>query len=172
MIEGDMGEVRRTGEVFELVFRRRLAKSIDKVWAALTVPERLADWLARAKIDLRVGGRFELYWPTHDFSMKGVIVALDAPRLIAWTWPHDNHPGSVVRWELAPDGAGCLVTLTQSGLAKPALLDVAAGWHTHLESLPSAADGGHTPGRAEREREIKVFHENRWSSEGAAGEAQ
>jgi hypothetical protein len=93
--------------------------------------------------------------------MKGVIVALEAPRLIAWTWPHENHPDSIVRWELAADGAGCLLTLTQSGLKPPALIDVAAGWHTHLECLPGAADGVHTPWRAEREREIKALYEGR-----------
>jgi uncharacterized protein YndB with AHSA1/START domain len=160
MTKDGFGEVRAAGEAFELIFQRRLAKSVDKVWAALTTPGRLADWLAQAEVELRVGGRFELFWPTHDFRMKGVIVALEAPRLIAWTWPHENHPDSIVRWELAADGAGCLLTLTQSGL-KPPLIDVAAGWHTHLECLPGAVDGVHTPWRAEREREIKALYEGR-----------
>ena len=73
MFDDRLGEVRRTGETYELVFERRLAKSVEKVWAALTTPERLADWLATADIDLRVGGRFELYWETHDYRMAGVI---------------------------------------------------------------------------------------------------
>jgi uncharacterized protein YndB with AHSA1/START domain len=171
MTDERLGEVRRTGETFELVFQRRLAKSVGKVWAALTVPERLADWLAHAEIDLRVGGRIELYWPTQDFRMKGVIVALEPPRLFTWTWPHENHPGSVVRWELEPDGEGCRLTLTQSALARPALIGVAAGWHTHLECLPGAGDGLDTPWRAEREREIKALYEGWWASEGGADAA-
>jgi uncharacterized protein YndB with AHSA1/START domain len=151
------GVIRRTGETYEVVFTRRLAKPIEKVWAALTVPERLADWLANATIepDLRLGARFALHFPTHDYRMEGEIVALDPPRLIAWTWPDPNDaakPASVVRFELAPDGAGCVLTLTNSGLVKPVLQDVAAGWHTHLEGLAGAADAIHTPWSAETEK--------------------
>jgi uncharacterized protein YndB with AHSA1/START domain len=152
--DAPLGEVRRTGETYELVFERRLAKPIEKVWAALTMPERLADWLAKAQVDLRLGGRFELYWDTHDYRMVGAITELDPPRLIAWTWPSDQHPHSVVRWELETDGDGCRLRLTQSRLNGPSLISVAGGWHTHLECLPGACEGINTPWRAEREREI------------------
>jgi uncharacterized protein YndB with AHSA1/START domain len=149
------GVIRRTGETYEIVFRRRLAQPIEKVWAALTVPERVADWLAEATIEpeLRLGARWSLRW-TGGYSMSGEIVAFDPPRLIAWTWPDDQAPASappgVVRFELKPDGDGCVLTLTNSGLAKPDP-DQAAGWHTHLEGLAGAADGVRTPWSAERE---------------------
>lgn len=152
------GEVRKVGDHYEVTFVRRLARPVEKVWAALTVPERLADWLARAEVDLRIGGRFELYWETHSYRMSGVIVELDPPRLFAWTWPSPEHPDSLVRWILEPDGpngqGGCRLTLCQSGLSAPPLRGVAAGWHTHLEGLAGAVDGVTTPWRAEREREI------------------
>jgi len=152
------GEVRQTGGLYEVTFTRRLARPVEKVWAALTTPARLADWLAKAEIDLRVGGRFELYWDTHDYRMSGTIVELDPPRVIAWTWPSPQHPDSVVRWSLEPDGDGCRLTLTQTHLTAPPLKDVAAGWHTHLECLPGAVDGVNTPWRAEREREIAKLY--------------
>ncbi len=77
----DLGKlIGPSGGRFELMFERRLAKPIEKVWAALTVPERLADWLAEAEIDLRVGGRLVLFWPTHDFRLESRIVALEPPR--------------------------------------------------------------------------------------------
>jgi uncharacterized protein YndB with AHSA1/START domain len=161
MSNDDLGEVRAADDGFELIFKRRLAKPLEKVWAALTVPERIADWLANAEVDLKVGGRFELFWPSHDFRMKGLITELDPPRLIAWTWPHKNHPRSIVRWTLEPDGDGCRLTLTQSGLSDPGLIDVAAGWHTHLECLPGAADGINTPWRGERERELRALYQAR-----------
>jgi uncharacterized protein YndB with AHSA1/START domain len=161
LIAGALGEIRRTGETYELVFERRLKMPPEKVWAALTLPERVADWLTTAVIDLRVGGRFELYWDAHDYRMVGTITELDPPRLIAWTWPSDQHPDSVVRFELAPDGDGCRLTLTQSGLTAPPLLSVAAGWHTHLEGLPGAVDGVNTPWRAEREREVATLYKDR-----------
>ena len=33
----------------QLVLRRRYRQPVEKVWAALTTPERLADWLASAE---------------------------------------------------------------------------------------------------------------------------
>ena len=158
VISDALGLVRQTDDGFDLVFERRIARPADKVWAALTVPERIADWLAQAEVDLRLGGVFRLKFPAHDDSMEGRIVELDPPRRIAWTWPDEKHPDSVVRWELSPDGAGCRLTLTQTRLQRPELPDVAAGWHTHLECLPGAADGINTPWRAAREREIRALY--------------
>ncbi len=64
----------------------------------------------------------------------------------------------MVRWELAPEGEGCRLILTQTDLAPPGHLDVAAGWHTHLEGLPDAVDGVRTPWTAERERELAALY--------------
>ena len=150
--------IRKTGEGYEIVFVRRLKKPIEKVWAALTIPERIADWLAVARIepDLGVGATFALHFPdTLDYRMSGRIVALEPPRLIVWTWPDPNAPASqpgVVRFELQPDGEGCVLTLTNSHLASTGLEDVAAGWHTHLEGLAGAVEGIRTRWSTERER--------------------
>lgn len=160
LIDDGPGEViDRGGGRCDIVFRRRIRKPLEKVWAALTVPARIADWLANADVDLRVGGHFELFWTTHDHRMRGTITELEPPHLIAWTWPHDDHPDSIVRWELQAEGDGCLLRLSQSGLTKPGLLGVAAGWHTHLEGLPGAAEGTATPWQVDREREIVRLYE-------------
>ncbi|HEY1425487.1 MAG TPA: SRPBCC family protein [Caulobacteraceae bacterium] len=161
------GVIRRTGQGYEIVFVRRLSKSIDKVWAALTVPERIADWLAAATVepDLRVGARFNLRFSEGDYRMAGEIVALEPPRLIAWTWPDpvDQPDPAVVRFELAPDGDGCVLTLTNSGAGLPHPSQM-AGWHTHLEGLEGAAGGVQTPWSAEREK----VHQQRYASALAA----
>jgi hypothetical protein len=44
MLAEPNGVIRKTDNGYEIVFVRRLAKPIEKVWAALTVPERIADW--------------------------------------------------------------------------------------------------------------------------------
>jgi uncharacterized protein YndB with AHSA1/START domain len=158
------GAIRRRADGgYEIVFRRRIRKPLEKVWAALTVPERLADWLAAASIepDLRVGARFTLRFAANDYRMAGEIVELDPPRLIAWTWPDPDAAASaqpgVVRFELAPDGDGCVLTLTDGGPGKihP---NQAAGWHTHLEGLPGAADGAFNAW----DREVEAVHEARY----------
>ena len=153
-----LGLVRQTDDGFELTFERRFDRPLEKVWAALTVPERIADWLAEAQVELWVGGAFRLIFPAQNYAMEGRIVELDPPRLIAWTWPHEKHPDSVVRWELFPDADGCRLVLTQTRLQRPELPDVAAGWHTHLECLPGGVDGAATPWTAEREREIRGMY--------------
>lgn len=142
----------------DLTFERRFAQPVAKVWAALTVPERISDWLAQAEVELRLGGAFRLLFPAQGYAMEGRIVELDPPRVIAWTWPHEKHPDSVVRWALFPDGDGCRLVLTQNRLQRPELPDVAAGWHTHLEGLPGAAEGVNTPWEAAREREIRKLY--------------
>jgi uncharacterized protein YndB with AHSA1/START domain len=152
------GVIRPVGDAYEIVFVRRLNRPVEKVWAALTMPERIADWLAEATIepDLRIGARFALHFAEGDYRMAGEIIELDPPRLIAWTWPDPKGEGtatpSLVRFELQPDGDGCILTLSNGGLTRPDLESVAAGWHTHLEGLQRAADGLPTAWSVEREK--------------------
>jgi len=153
------GVVRKTGDSYEIVFVRRLRKPIEKVWAALTIPERLADWLGvvtpEATGELVVGARFELCFPHNDYRAPCQVVAVEPPRLFAWTWGLPEGGASLadaIRFELAPDGEGCVLTLTNPGLVRPDLESVAAGWHTHLEALAGAVDGVRTSWTEARER--------------------
>lgn len=140
--DDDLGEIRRTGDTVELVFRRRLNRPLEKVWAALTVPERIADWFAQTTIN---GERIDFYLPDVDVRMAGRIVDNQPMRSFAWTWPQADAADSVVRFELEPDGDGCWLTLTQSGLVAKDGAGNGAGWHAHLGGLEAAADGVRTP---------------------------
>jgi uncharacterized protein YndB with AHSA1/START domain len=52
------GTVNIVGNDCVIRFERLLKHSTDEVWAALTEPDQLHQWLAEpAEIDLRVGGR-------------------------------------------------------------------------------------------------------------------
>lgn len=145
------GVIRKTGETFEIVFVRRLKHPIEKVWAALTVPERIADWFTQMTFtpDLRLGAAVTVTFEKPE--VDGRMVALDPPRLLAWTWPHPDHPDSVVRCELASVDGGCVLTFSQGGMSRKHLPGVCAGWHTYLEGLGEAAAGRRppewTPGR-------------------------
>src|SRR5687768_721613 len=125
------GAIRKVSDSYEVVFERFFAKPVEAVWAALTIPERLADWLAPADVDLRVGGRVVLRLPDHAPDEQ-VITELDPPRLLAWTWRHPDHETSIVRWELTPADGGCHMRLTQDGLPGRHLLSIAPGWQVHL----------------------------------------
>ncbi|MGH6992143.1 MAG: SRPBCC family protein [Caulobacteraceae bacterium] len=154
------GVIRKTGDSYAIVFVRRLAKPIEKVWAALTVPERIADWFAEMRFipDVRLGARVEVFFPDDEppYQMtSGEVVAFEPTRLFAWTWPEDDHPNSVIRCELEPDGDGCVLTFSQSGMGTRYLTGVAAGWHVFLDGLEGAAVGVRTPGSIAREQALR-----------------
>src|SRR5687768_6272490 len=103
--DDELGEVRRTGETVEIVFRRRYAKPIEKIWAALTAPERLTDWFAETTIErFEAGAQMTFYFTGADYRSAGRIVAYEPPRTFAWTWTEaDGTNPSLVRFDLERD---------------------------------------------------------------------
>jgi uncharacterized protein YndB with AHSA1/START domain len=145
-----MGEVTVAGDTLRVAFQRRYRHPVEKVWAALTTPERLADWFANAEVDLRVGGRLLLDGNgMRQTEMR--ITICEPPRALAWIWTIGGRE-SLVRFDLAPEADGCRLTLTHSGLPRLGA-GVRAGWHALLEALPDALEGRATP------REVKIARE-------------
>jgi uncharacterized protein YndB with AHSA1/START domain len=147
------GVVTEIGEgLYDLRFERYFDAPIEKVWAALTEPAQISDWLASAKVDLRLGGYIEIHWPVENETVRHKIVAFEPPRLLAFTWHGEEaEMGSVARWELSEDGPGCRLILTNTLLRTNYLLDVATGWHTHLEEFEDCLGRSERlPWRAER----------------------
>ena len=150
------GDVTVKDDRMQVVFRRRYTKPVAKVWAALTTPERLEDWFGAAKIELRVGGTM------HITSANGKqtelrITRVDAPHVLGWSWMLDGLDTSVL-FELEPDGEGCQLTLTHSGLSARhgRGAGVRAGWHAVLEGLADSLDGRATPWALKEQREAAV----------------
>jgi uncharacterized protein YndB with AHSA1/START domain len=135
-----------------LRMERLLPGPIERVWAYLTEPEKRAVWLAAGPMELREGGRVELRFRHADLSpqtapiperMKalegghtqiGTITRFDPPRLLSYTW---GDPGnSEVTFELTPQGEKVLLVVTHRRLSgRPVMVQVGAGWHTHLNIL-------------------------------------
>jgi uncharacterized protein YndB with AHSA1/START domain len=158
--DASLGEVTVHGDALQLVFHRRYNRPVEKVWAALTTPERLADWFAAAEVDLRVGGIIRLSWNgAHKADVT--ITVCEPPRALAWRWTIGERD-TLVRFDLASDGPngedGCALTLTHSGLSRDGARDggVRAGWHAHLEALPDAVDGRATPWEVKNAREAAL----------------
>ncbi|MBS0360057.1 MAG: SRPBCC family protein [Proteobacteria bacterium] len=144
------GVVTTHGDARQIVFHRRYRQPVEKVWAALTVPERLADWLAEAQVDLRVGGAIRMNWNKGAHQAGMTITVCDPPHALAWIWTIGERD-TLVRFDLAPisdnGGEGCALTVTHSGLSLDGARDggVRAGWHAHLEAIPDAIEGRATP---------------------------
>jgi uncharacterized protein YndB with AHSA1/START domain len=152
--DAPVGDVTTTDTARQIVFHRRYRQSVEKVWAALTTPERLADWFADAQVDLRVGGSIRLNWNSGVHQAEMLITVCEPPRALAWRWTIGERD-TLVRFDLTPDGDGCALTLTHSGLSLDGARDggVRAGWHAHLEALPDAMEGRATPWEAKTARE-------------------
>ena len=143
-----LGEISVANDAMQIVFHRHLRAPIEKAWAALTTPERLADWFVNATVDLRAGGTIRAKWA--DFK----ITVCDPPRSLAWAWELGGRD-TLVRFDLVPEAGGCELTLTHSGLdprGGPGA-GVRAGWHAHLEALPDAIEGRATPWEVKEARE-------------------
>ena len=150
------GDVTVKDDHMQVVFRRRFTKPVAKVWAALTTPERLEDWFGAAKIDLRVGGTLHVTSANGKQSAFS-ITRVEAPHILGWSWLIDGLNTSVL-FELAPDGDGCQLTLTHSGLSarNGRGAGVRAGWHAILEGLADSFDGRTTPWAVKEQREAAV----------------
>ena len=123
---------------YVLRYERALTHPIDQVWAALTDPDRLEEWWARAEVELSEGGRARLEWLNGDAVAEGRITRLDPLRAIEFDT--DIHGRQLL--ELRPDGDGTRLTLTDTAeLPDDHLASVRAGWHSHIDFLDDALDG-------------------------------
>jgi uncharacterized protein YndB with AHSA1/START domain len=115
-----------------LRMERWLKHPPEKVWRAVTEPERLADWFPeRIAPELREGGAV-----TYESGLDGVVTDFDPPRLIAYTWDTDH-----LRWELHPDGEGTRLVLLHTFDDRAGAASFGSGWHTCLVALDLALDG-------------------------------
>lgn len=160
-----LGTITRHGEWFDLVFERRIARPIEKVWAAITTPERIADWFAIVDLDPRVGGYYRIRFSPDDAPMEGMITAFDPPRLLTHTWPDEGHPDSIIRYELEPDGDGCRLRFTQTNLP-PKYMDAVGGWHLFLDAIPGAVDHVKFEWTKQAELEVMALYRDRLAAVG------
>jgi uncharacterized protein YndB with AHSA1/START domain len=140
------GSVRKTEDGgFIVAFDRLTDRPPARVWAALTDPKILANWLGDVELDLRIGGPFIIRFRRMSVVMTGQITALDPGRMLEYTWSENwGMPTSKVRWEVSPADSGCRLKLSHTFTSECVLDEVvgfAGGWHAFLDAIPTAADG-------------------------------
>lgn len=130
-----------------ICIQRLLPGPVERVWSYLTQGELRRRWLASGEMDLQVGASFTLTWRndeltepagirpegmSEEHSATCVILALEAPNLLRYTWPNVGE----VTFELGPQGDDVLLTLTHARVPTAnVVLGVSAGWHGHLDLL-------------------------------------
>lgn len=149
IVDADAFAVRRTVTI---------AAAPEKVWAAVTQPELIAQWFGQtARLDgLAVGAEGEFGFEGYGtFPVR--IEELDAPRAITYRWGNDNATSTetlaadnstVFRFtlEAADGGAATVLTVVESGfevLGDPAaaMEGNRGGWDSEIDELIAFLEG-------------------------------
>lgn len=150
----------------ELELTRRFRQPVDKVWAALSTPARLADWMGVEWLGgdepLHVGAAFDYRFRDSDLESRGTVLRFEPPHLLEHSWFDNLPPGAVVSWAVAPDGAGSILTLTHRFRVPDDAPRNAAGWTQILESLAAslgeAKQGGQSKGAGKSPWQVARDH--------------
>jgi uncharacterized protein YndB with AHSA1/START domain len=140
----EFGSWERVGTASVLRFRRRLAHSPQKVWAALTDDEHLAGWFPTTVEGERAAGaplRFS-FRQSEGEPFDGEMTVFEPPRVMELRWADD-----VLRFEIEPesDGGGCVLSLSVTFPEHGKAARDAAGWHVCLEQLAHVIGGTVAP---------------------------
>lgn len=133
-------------------FERHMPGPIDRIWDYVTHPTIRGRWLAAGPMDLKAGGAYEMTF-RHDeltphaelappgmdspkgFTLRGEVLDCKYPSILAFTWPAGG-PDAKASFVLTSLHGQVRVTLVHSGIKDRAtLIEVAAGWHAHLNVL-------------------------------------
>jgi uncharacterized protein YndB with AHSA1/START domain len=154
-----IGEIFLDGDTHTIRFERTLPFAPERVWAALTEPAALAEWLADATVLPGEGGQLIL-----DFGEggreAGRITVWVPPRALAYEWNFTGGQPSQVQWWLTAteDGRTTLLTLEHRLLRPDVSPGYGAGWHAHLDQLEGHLAGS-VPEWAGRYEELRPLYQ-------------
>jgi uncharacterized protein YndB with AHSA1/START domain len=133
---------------FSLRLVRLIQAPPDKVYAALTDPDKMLRWWSpdagptiEATTDVRPGGRFEVTFRAEDgkaHTNYGTYreVVIDRKLVFTWHWRASSEHESLVTILLEPWHGGTRLTLVHEGLPTDADRDDHRdGWSSGLEKL-------------------------------------
>ena len=141
----------------EVLITRIFQAPRERVWTAWTDPDQVAAWFGpehfdtppdKVRIDLRVGGRYELTMVQRDsgreFPVGYEIIELDEPALLVLRsdpMPEAGmHEPTVTRVELHDHGDKTRMTLTD-GPYPAGGGHAEAGWRSAFDQLEAFVDG-------------------------------
>ena len=161
------GQLSESGGRWQIRFERRLAHPRDKVWRALTEPEHRDAWF-RQRIETDgnwvAGARLRIVsdlMPEANFGAE--LLVYDPPRTLEMRWGID-----LLRFELAADGDGTILTLINTLAERGTAARTGAGWHTCLDTLAYTLAGQVPPWTGEEHwRQVHPSYVSRYGPEAA-----
>jgi uncharacterized protein YndB with AHSA1/START domain len=137
----DLARITRIEGGFKAEFARDFDCSPQEVWAALTEPAMLAQWLAPGTIELRDGGYARLDFGDSGIVINSPVTLFDPNHLLEYSWSGPGEPLRPVTWTLAALMDGCRLSLTLKFPPDENVARSCAGWEAHLEMLAAALMG-------------------------------
>ncbi|MEV6315003.1 SRPBCC family protein [Streptomyces sp. NPDC051776] len=128
-----------------LRIERRLGHPPEKVWRAVTEPEHLSQWypFRATRLELRLGGKIR-FDDGAGTTLDAIVTELDPQRLFAFSTraPAEmtRESDDLIRFELRPDGTGCLLVFTHIFDDRYAAASYASGWQVCLDALEAVVD--------------------------------
>jgi len=132
---------------------------VRRVWSAVTDAAELGRWFpSSVEIDLRDGGTVSFSGDPHLESSTGRVLDVEPPHHLAFTWGADE-----LRFDLAPDGRSCQLTLTDILDEQNTAARNAAGWAVCLGELArhlagQDCEGPHSAANAARFQPLYEAH--------------
>ncbi len=118
----------------------------EEVFRALTEPEQLIRWfLAKAKVDLKKGGKIEFVWMGGQ-KMASKVKKVVPNKQVAYAWqdelPKGKKAKTLAEFKVVKKGKGSLLKLTHSGFGEgKAWIEpygaIQSGWAYYLTNLKS-----------------------------------
>lgn len=133
-----------------LTIQRRLNAAPDRVYAAWTEPEKIARWFGpsvvlqdsvKAKMDVRVGGSFQVSFTSDDgeYHQVGGVYREVVPNrklVFSWAWYTTPERESLVTVRIEAEGSQTLLTLLHEQLFDEATkAGHTRGWTGSLDKL-------------------------------------
>jgi uncharacterized protein YndB with AHSA1/START domain len=131
----------------------RIEAPAGRIFAALTNPDELLRWWAaegkfratHVETDPRPEGRWLMRVASDrgpgasTTTVRGEYRRIEPPHLLVFTWIRDeeDHPETLVRWDLEEHGGITTVRLTHSGLTTDRLRNRNSGWPLVVKLLRS-----------------------------------
>ncbi|MFD1019807.1 SRPBCC family protein [Thalassobacillus hwangdonensis] len=121
-------------------FIRNYPHSLEKVWEAITSPDKLRQWFADVDMEYQLGGRMDIHFNKSAGNKKvGKIIEIKDKWIFEYLW--DVEMNETVTFEVTPIEEGCRLSLTHIIHDAAQMPSIIGGWESHLDMLEASLNG-------------------------------
>jgi uncharacterized protein YndB with AHSA1/START domain len=101
-----LGKISKNNDGYTVQYERIFDHSIERVWDAITNPEKLSLWFMGIELDLTPGAKITMTFGDEARTKSyGKILKVDKPNLFEWLWLNEEGgQDELARWELTKLG--------------------------------------------------------------------